>query len=212
MSGSTPSVSQGAGDGLVANPPADAFLAALQFLMPPGRAFPRDDTFMAQLLSVPADALATIRAAALQLANVEADPTLTLQLLADWEADFGLPDPCSTANPSIEQRRLSLLAKIASLGGQSRDYFINVAAALGFTITITEFSPFSLGRATWGENLLGPGWAFVWQVNAPLITVSRLLLGQGVWGDPFWTIGNTELQCRLKSIAPAHTFVTFNYS
>lgn len=199
---------------LVVNPPPAAFLAAVQALPPPGRAFPPDtDTLQAKVFTPPANALAAVRAVALQLVNVEADPTLTTEMLPDWELDFGLPDPCSAPSPSTEQRRASLLAKIASLGGQSAAYFIGVAAALGFTVTITTFKPFRLGGgAKWGDPLMGPGWQFVWRVNAPEITVSRFKLGGSVWGDPFWTIGNTELECRIRALAPAHTLVIFAYS
>jgi uncharacterized protein YmfQ (DUF2313 family) len=198
---------------LLSNPPPDAFLAAVCALPPPGRAFPRDaDTLMAKVFTPPADALAAVRAVALQLANVEADPALTTELLAEWEAEYGLPDPCSPLNPSVGQRRASLLAKIASLGGQSIAYYTAVAAALGFTITITEFKPFRLGISTLGTPLMGPGWEFVWQVNAPSVTVAWFHLGASVLGDPFWSIGNTELQCRLNAIKPAHTLLLFKYS
>ncbi len=198
---------------LIVNPPPDSFLAAVQSLPPPGRAFPRDpDTLMATVFTPPADALASVRASALQLINVEADPTLAEQTLADWEADYGLPDPCSPLGGSVEQRRASLLAKIATIGGQSPGYYIAVAAALGYVITITEYKPFRLGWASLGAALMGPGWQFVWDVNAPSITVSRFTLGRSALGDPFWTIGNTELECRIRAIAPAHTMVRFKYS
>lgn len=198
---------------LITNPPSDSFLAAVQSLPPPGRAFPRDtDTLMATVFTPPANAISNVRAAALQLINVEADAALTLELLADWEADYGLPDPCSPLGGSVDQRRASLLAKIASIGGQSPAYYIAVAAALGYTITITEYKPFRLGWSSLGAPLLGPGWQFVWDVNAPTITTSRFTLGSSALGDPFWTLGNTELECRIRAIAPAHTMVRFQYS
>ena len=199
--------------GLIVNPPPDAFLAAVQALPPPGPAFPRDtDTLMARVFTPPADALANVRAMALRLVNVEADPSQTLELLAEWEADYGLPDPCTPLGASVEQRRAALVAKVASIGGQSPAYFIAVAAALGFTITITEFTPFTLGWSKLGDPLMGPTARFVWRVNAPSITVSRFTLGRGVLGDPLWTIGNAELECRLRAIAPAHTLLIFQYS
>ena len=52
----------------------------------------------------------------------------------------------------------------------------------------------------------------MWQVNAPTITVSYFELGESSWGDAFWTVGNTELECRIRAIAPAHTLVIFSYS
>ncbi len=199
--------------GLIVNPPPDAFLAAVQSLPPPGRAFPRDtDTLMAKVFTPPADALANVRAVALQLVNVEADPSQTLELLTEWEADYGLPDPCTPLGASIEQRRASLAAKVAGRGGQSKAYFIAVAAALGFAITIDEFTPFTIGWSKVGAPIMGPSARFVWRVNAPSITVSRFTIGRSAIGDPLWTIGNTELECRLRAIAPAHTLLLFQYS
>ena len=198
---------------LLQNQPADAILGAVQTLPPPGRAFPRDaGTLMAAVFTPPSDALQNVRAAALQLANTETDPSQTTLLLTEFEADWGLPDPCSVASASTDQRRASLLAKMASQGGQSRAYYIAVAALLGFAVTITEFKTFDLGVSSWGDPLAGPGWQFVWQVNAPTITVSYFELGESSWGDAFWTVGNTELECRIRAIAPAHTLVIFSYS
>ena len=138
--------------GFVTIPPPDAMLSSVQSLPPPGRAFPRDtDTLMAQLFSVKADVLTAVRQFILNLVNVEADPTLTTELLPDWEADFGLPDPCTVANPSTDQRRASLLAKIASQGGQSPEYFISVAAG---RLASSSRSPGS-SRSRWA----GRSWA-----------------------------------------------------
>jgi len=126
---------------------------------------------------------------------------------------MGLPNPCTPAGSSVGQRRASLLAKIAGLRRPVAGLFtIAVAAALGFAITITEFTPSRLGFMSFGDPLMAPEWQIVWQVNAPTITVALFHFGTGVFGDPFWAIGNTELQCRLSAIAPAHTILIFAYS
>jgi uncharacterized protein YmfQ (DUF2313 family) len=189
------------------------FAQAVARLFPRGRAFPGDpDTQLARLNQALADAIFTVHVADVQLLEQEADPYYTINLLPDWETDFGLPDPCSAPNPTIDQRRKALLSKIASIGGQSRAYYIGVAAALGFSITIYEYRTFRLGVLHLGDLLCGPGWEFVWRVDAPQITVDRFKLGVSALGEAFWTIGNTELECRLRSIMPAHTILIFNYS
>jgi uncharacterized protein YmfQ (DUF2313 family) len=198
---------------LLTNPPADAFLAAVQALPPPGPAFSRDaDTVQAQVFTPPANALANVREVALLLANVESNPAMAEQLLSDFEADYGLPDPCSAPNPTLAQRRASLLAKIASIGGQSRDYFIGVAAALGFTVTITEYQPFRVGSSHLGDLVGGPGWESVWQINAPATTISYFRVGSSALGDRLATFGNAELECRMNALKPAQTLLLFNYS
>lgn len=188
------------------------FLRALLHLPPPGRAFSGDpDTVQAAVFTPPGNALASVHAAAVLLLEQEADPFYTELLLPEWEADWGLPDPCTPVAPTIAQRRAALLAKIAAQGGQSPAYFVAVAAAMGITITITEYSPFRLGSRL-GSPLLGPGWQFVWQVNAPSITVRYLRLGSSALGERFATVSNTELACRLNQIRPAHTLLRFVYS
>lgn len=53
---------------------------------------------------------------------------------------------------SIEDRRRALLNKITRQGGQSRAHFLAVAAALGYQITIREFSPFMVGVSRVGDD------------------------------------------------------------
>ena len=189
------------------------FLQFIQSLLPRGAAWTRDDgSVSAQLAQGVADAAFSHHVATLDLSEVESDPTRTVELLVDWENDYGLPDPCTPLNPTFDQRRRALLAKIRSHGGQSPVYFIGVAAALGYTITITEYRPFRFGVSHFGDPLMGPGWQFVWTVNAPTLTVHLFHFGVSAFGEPFWTVDNTELECRLRAIAPAHTILNFVYS
>ena len=51
-------------------------------------------------------------------------------------------------------------------GGQSRQYYIDVAWAVGFTITITEFEPFRVGSGRAGDYLAGEEWLFYWRVTS----------------------------------------------
>jgi uncharacterized protein YmfQ (DUF2313 family) len=197
----------------IVNLSLDDFLRSTQRLLPRGAAWPRDDdAVLTQVSQAIADGAYTHHQAVLNLSEVESDPFHTIELLPDWETDYGLPDPCTPLNPTIDQRRRALLAKIAEKGGQSRAYYIGVAAALGFTVTITEFNTFRLGVSHFGDLLCGPGWQFVWQVNAPAITVEYFRFGISAFGEPFWTVDNTELECRLRAIMPAHTILNFAYS
>jgi uncharacterized protein YmfQ (DUF2313 family) len=124
----------------------------------------------------------------------DASPATTSELLPEWEESLGLPDPCTPLNPSTAQRKAAVLAKFLATGGQSPSYFIAVAAALGYPITITELPT-----------------PYHWQINAPTVQVSYFTAGISVAGDPLWKIGNLELECRIRSIMPAHTVLTFDY-
>ena len=85
------------------------------------------------------------------------------------------------------------------------------AAALGYTITITEFAPARADITCADDPCYEPEWAFVWQVNAPSITAEYACADTAFADDPLITIGNTVLQCELQRLAPAHTVLQFNY-
>ena len=188
------------------------FLRFVQGLFPRGAAWPRDDdAVFTQVAQALADGVYQHHRAALNLSEVESDPYFTTALLPDFENDYGLPDPCTPLNPTLSQRRAALLAKMRAKGGQSAAYFIAVAQALGYSITIETFSPFRVGQGRAGDPLYGQGWIFAWRVHAPAVTVTPFRVGQSAAGEPLQAWGNAELECVLKRIAPAETVVQFAY-
>jgi len=142
----------------------------------------------------------------------EADPRVTSELLADWERVLGLPDSCAGgAAMTVSQRRNRVLDKLRKVHGQSRQFYLDLAAMLGYTDTsITEFRPMSCG-APCDLPVYGEDWRFAWQVN----TVNALAVYQMRVGDPCdsplrsWL--SSELQCRLNKLKPANTVVLMNY-
>lgn len=191
---------------------ASDYVAAMFALGHRGRAWTIDPgTVRASVMTGLAQTYVRSGARAVNLIT-DASPATTYELIPEWEKSLGLPDPCTPLNPSTQQRQAAILAKFIATGGQTVPYFIGVASVLGYTITITEYSTFRLGISHFGDPLAGPGWESVWQVNAPTITATRFKFGRGVFGDPFWSVGNTELECRLRAIAPAHTILRFSYS
>lgn len=192
------------------------FSRALQDLLPRGRAFPRGRALapvQAAVMDALADGFYATHTRAVALLDRESDPAYAVELLPEWERDYGLPDTCTVAAPTIEQRQAAVLAKIASSpGGQSIAYYTQVAAALGYAITITEYQPFRFGMSHFGDLLAGPGWQFVWQVNALQITLHFFRLGISAFGEYFSWLDTTELECRLNQIKPAHTTLIFRYS
>lgn len=140
----------------------------------------------------------------------ESDPRTTYHLLPDWERVLGLPDPCAGQLPTIELRRAAVVAKVTMHGGQSRAFFIALAAKLGFVITITEFKQYSVMSPV-NAPLCGWPWCFTWRVNAPLNTFRHFSVMSGV-NDPLSTWGNALLECAISRFKPAHTIVQFAYS
>ncbi|MGI4851896.1 MAG: YmfQ family protein [Janthinobacterium lividum] len=191
---------------------SSSYLGALQKLLPRGVAFPRNPTSVqTAFVAANGDLFGDLQAACSVLSEVESDPAQTMQLLSEWEAEYGLPDPCAGESPLVSERRAQLLARIAATGGQSPAYYIAFALTLGYAITITEFEPLCFGD-TFGSLMYGQSWAQAWQVNAPTFTVDYADFGSSVFGDPYAAWGSNVLQCELNRIKPAHTPLIFNYS
>lgn len=188
---------------------SEQYLDLLQQLLPPGDAWSREpDAVITKLLHGTADELARVHRRMLDLIE-EADPRTTEELLPDWERVAGLPDPCAGGDQTVEERRVALTAKLTSRGGQSRQFFIDLAARYGFAITIDEFAPFVAGSGA-GEPLYDDGARFVWRVNEPSIDDGiRYFVAGSFAGEPLASWGNETLECVIRPFAPAHTHVIF---
>ena len=181
---------------------------AMSRLLPPGRVW-RTDTGATLIAALNALAPTYVRsAAAAAQVLIDASPATTQNLLVEWEESLGLPDPCTPLNPSLQQRAAAVRAKFGARGGLNIAYFVSLAAALGFTITITEFQPFRAGMPC-GSPDYGPAWAFVWQVNAPQVNTFRFAAGQSAAGDPLTSYDSQELICRITANKPAESTVIF---
>lgn len=185
------------------------YLAQLQALLPRGAAWLREQTAtLTMLLYALADEFARVDGRSFDLLE-EADPRTTYELLPEWEFDYGLPDPCTGQLETIQQRREALVTKVTMIGGQSRQYFIDLAARLGFEITITEFEPFTVG-STVDEPICDEAWRWTWMVNAPEVRVIEFTAESGV-NEALQTWGNELLECAITRLKPAHTNVLFAY-
>lgn len=189
----------------------DDYLQQLQNHLPSGPAWPRDvESLTTKILDSFAEEYARIDGRIDNLID-EADPRTTLELLPDWERVVGLPDPCVQAAQTVQERRAALLAKLTTLGGQSIAFFIELAAYLGYTITITEFTPFRAGISRVGDALTGKDWWFAWRINAPATTSTWFRVGQSAVGEPLQAFGNELLECVFNRVKPAHTVLIFAY-
>jgi uncharacterized protein YmfQ (DUF2313 family) len=190
----------------------DDYKAQLKALMPPGEAFPRDaGSNMDELLSALAEEWARIDGRGEQLI-VDALPLTSTELLSDWERVAALPDKCAgTLESTMQGRRNALVSKLASTGGQSKAYFIAVAKALGYEITISEFRPFRAGWSRAGDPLTNGDWVYTWRVNANETTIIDFRAGRSAAGEALRTWGNDTLECKINQLKPAHTIVLFGY-
>lgn len=204
----------------------DDYIDALAALLPVGPAWPRevDSTLMnligglSQIWGNPVDSRAA------DLLEIESDPRLSIEMFTDWERNWGLPDPCFGEALTLPERRVLLMRKMTLIGAQSREFFIEVAAWLGYTITITEYSPFMAGVSMAGPNLDdaghqrwyigGPEMRFYWTVHVHSASLVWFRASAGEAGvDPHLRIGlATDLECLLRRWKPAQTEIIFDYS
>lgn len=196
---------------------AAAYTEQLRALLPQGRAWRFDPGgVFAELL----DALGVEFARAdVRVAGLieEADPSTTLELLPDWERVAGLPDACLPTSGTVGERQLRAVRKISGIGGQSRAFFIELAAQLGIEIAIEEASPFRIGSRMM-ERLDGEQWQFVWRVRVLPIAETSGAAIRSSWfrigsrmGERLRSFSITELECAIRRAAPAHTHVLFAY-
>jgi len=192
---------------------AEDYAQVMADLLPRGWAWARDPGAILML---------TIEGLAVEYARVhardcdllaESYPGTALETLTDWERICGLPDPCTGELGTIQERRLAILAKLAARGGQSRQYYIDVAAAIGFTITIEEFNAFRVGQNRTSHALYGEAWLYYWRVtsweqNQKIIAFRT---GQSATRERLRSWGNDMLECLIRGIMPAHTIVQFAY-
>lgn len=187
------------------------FTSAIQALLPRGLVWPRDlSSVMSQ---VSAAAAMTWMRHAQSNANllVDAFPATATGMLPEWESALGLPDPCAGESPTLQGRRSQVVARLANSGGQSVPFFIAYAKSLGYTVTVTEFTPFRVGQQTAGSALGTEDWAYTWQINAPPQTVTYFNVGISSAGQALASWGNKVLECELSEIKPAHTILNFSY-
>jgi uncharacterized protein YmfQ (DUF2313 family) len=118
---------------------------------------------------------------------VDAFPATAVQLLPEWEETLNLPGTGSTS-----ERQAAIVAALTATGGQSKAYFIALAASLGFAITITEYRPHRVSD-TVSRPIAGADTIFSW-----LVTTRA-------------SGSHTALEAAIRQYAPAHTVVGFNY-
>lgn len=162
------------------------FLGAKQSLMPRGPVWPRDPD---ATLTLTLKGLVVVTAGNNAAANallVDAFPLTAVDLLPEWEATLGLPDPCLGSAPTLAQRQASVAARLLALGGASVAYFTQYALTLGFTVQIVQYAAFRCGFSRMGDRLGDTNWNFVWHV---LVSGGALDL----------------LKCEISRVLPAHT-------
>lgn len=156
----------------------------------------------------------------------EVDPFTTFELLPSYERFLGLPDECDPKDVdlSIYERRVRVIQKLTTGGGQSKAFFKLIAQQLGYDadiIDVTNFKDFRAGAARAGDPLTNStepdgsvgeaGWAHTFKVSAPAELTRQFRAGQSTAGERLVYVENRALECLIRKYAPAHVSVIFSF-
>ena len=157
----------------------------------------------------------------------EQDPNMTFEMLERWETVLGIPDECTPTDvtPSIFDRRVRVLQKLTTGGGQSPAFYKLIAKQLGYdadVIDVKNFKDFRVGTARIGDALTNStipggggissaGWAYTFMIKAPADLIRPFRVGQSTVGERLVRTENATLECVIRKFAPAHVIVLFSY-
>ena len=144
----------------------------------------------------------------------EADLRTSYEELERWFADYGIPSEClaAIADPSLEQMRQELLAKITSNLGLTKAFFESLAGTLGFSAEVETYREHNVN-----DNAECPLYSAEWSTAMTLGVKVRGRNGaeefNTTWAvdQPLARWGNSLLECVVRALAPAHVYVIFYY-
>lgn len=194
---------------------AEDYGRALGRLLPPGVALARRaGSAVMRLLEGVGVELARLDVRARQLIN-EMTPSLTDELIEEWEAHVGLPDECTGDDgASVETRRSRVVAKLRQERRMSEDYYIGLAAGYGYTVTIDHFQPADCNSdCNAALNTVAAGWPFAWLITVDGEDVFTSYANcNGDCNDALRLWDDAVLECVIERQRPAHTVPIFEYT
>lgn len=210
------------------------FLEQFKRLLPPGSAWDvQKDSVMEKFFASFADEASVINGRTQGLFT-EAIPFTTFELLPEWEDAVIVEDECLADIPqgSVGERQAAIVAALRRPTGQSRQFYIDLAASLGFDIEIIEHCPFRAGISSVGDALTNQtaydfsvgfsavgqslanydvGWVYYWTIKTDEFNQTFFSVGENSVGDALSTFGNEVLECVMNAVKPAHTKILFRF-
>ena len=197
---------------IIPSPTAEDFLWQFQRLLPRGRIWQRAwGTVQAEQLLTLMPTWVRLNARATNLI-IDSFPCSTVELLPEWEASLGLPDPCTGPLATLQARTAAVCAKFAARGGQSQEYFIRLAASLGYQIEIETFKPFYASQGYAGYPCYDEQWAYCWRIIVQGDdTVVWFRASASAAQEPLADYLATLVQCVIENLKPADSTIIWAY-
>lgn len=188
------------------------YFNAVKQLLPPGPAWELEDTDLRmRCLFLCAQELARIDADILAAID-ESDPRTANKTLQLWFDEWGSPDEClKDLDIDIEQYRSVLLTKISTLGYTFSELVSFIGLNFGFEdVSIGLRDPFTVNSRV-SERIFDYHWQN-WIITATASDSNvRLFRVDDRVTMPLAQWGNELFECLIKSFAPAHKGIIFNY-
>lgn len=144
----------------------------------------------------------------------EADPRTSIEELSRWFDEWGIPSACleAIADPSREQMRQELLAKITSNLGLTAAFFESLAGTLGYQAKVTTFVEHTVD-STVDEALWDQQWTTVMTLGITIRSDGNTEYFGVTWGadEALARWGSALLECMIRALALAHVYVIFLY-
>lgn len=186
---------------------------ALGSFLPGGRLFSARNSsgsFFRRFLTSVSKEIRRVRLKIIDIAY-QHDINNTSELLTNWEKTVGIPDECFSLDYSIEDRRKHVIVKLMANGAQTEQYYIDLAAYLGYTITIEHPE----------DSAVTFPLEFPWEFSSArelrftVIFHFSTSLAKGVFPLDFpwdFTSGATSfLECFFNTLKPVHVNFVYVY-
>lgn len=195
---------------------AEDYRKQARHLIPEGRPWATSPASNFQkVIGAVSEEAARVNARACELRH-EITPATTVDGLEDWEIELGLPEPCGLYAPQdFEARRLEVIRKFQATGGNSIEYFRNLAALMGLNVVIYEEpdpTVFLVGRNRMGDRLRGAIWLFTWYIEILDYEINYFRVGLNTMGTPLRWWGAETIECYFSKLKPAHTNLVIRFA
>jgi hypothetical protein len=133
-------------------------------------------------------------------------PDKVNKFLSEWESALGIPDDCFDGKGSDEERLLHIQVKLAALGVQTAEDFIELARLFGVEINVIPLSSVALPPYDVPFIPVGfPEGRFIMIIEGP-----DLVSSLPPYDVPFpLIVGEGILQCLLNKVKPANVRIIF---
>lgn len=141
-------------------------------------------------------------------------PDTAVELLSKWEALYEITPP---AGATLAARQAAVAGKFRATGDIKKPYFVLLAASMGYTIRIDDYTESMAGWQCAGDELLDEPWAYF---SAGIGAAGDTLAFEDVVLPWIWEVVVTavpaspptpNLEAVLQDLKPHHIQLNFTY-